>query len=321
LLLAREYGMFCALMSEFKYACPVCGQHMMCDSSQGGSTMECPTCFQKIIAPQAPAMDDDSKLIIKGTKVGNERPIPKIPDATPIAAPEKGFPGVTVVLIILICVAAAVGFVYRGTIFKAAAGPTNQVATAPDGKQTAAPAPPKPIVGLASVIFAKGDSLVLESGTTEAEVKDPAKAAFLDAFKADLARPLVFEGPDKLSDLPVYGRVVPGAAGEIQWHGSFQGGLVIGVTLQGLTPDHEYILTLNGDPHRAGNNHLMDQTARNRGERFYDFSTVTTDANGRYHATLGILLPASRYDVCFFVKDTTDFKIILRHDFFQFTVE
>ena len=45
-------------MSEFKYACPVCGQHMMCDSSQGGTVMECPTCFQKITAPQAPAGDD-----------------------------------------------------------------------------------------------------------------------------------------------------------------------------------------------------------------------------------------------------------------------
>ncbi len=44
-------------MSEFKYACPVCGQHIKCDSSQGGSVMECPTCFQKIIVPQAPAPD------------------------------------------------------------------------------------------------------------------------------------------------------------------------------------------------------------------------------------------------------------------------
>src|ERR1035437_7559588 len=63
-------------MSEFKYACPVCGQHMMCDSSQGGSVMECPTCFQKITAPQAP-VSGDAKFILTGTKV-SERPIPKI---------------------------------------------------------------------------------------------------------------------------------------------------------------------------------------------------------------------------------------------------
>ena len=43
-------------MSEFKYACPVCGQHIKCDSSQAGSQMECPTCFQKITVPQAPSI-------------------------------------------------------------------------------------------------------------------------------------------------------------------------------------------------------------------------------------------------------------------------
>lgn len=53
-------------MSEFKFACPVCGQHMMCDTSHGGSVMECPTCFQKIVAPQAPA--PDAKFILTGSK-------------------------------------------------------------------------------------------------------------------------------------------------------------------------------------------------------------------------------------------------------------
>ena len=62
-------------MSEFKYACPVCGQHIKCDSSQSGTQMECPTCFQKIIVPQAPT--DEQKLILTGTKVGGERPLPK----------------------------------------------------------------------------------------------------------------------------------------------------------------------------------------------------------------------------------------------------
>jgi len=287
-------------MSEFKYACPVCGQHMMCDSSQGGSVMECPTCFQKITAPHAPA-SDDPKFILTGTKVG-DRPVPAVvanSGGTPL--PAKGSPVAAIAFMVLLCAAIAAAFVFREKIFKATGGPANQVVTASNEQQTAAPAPPKPIVGLASVVFAKGDSLLLESGTTEAGVKDPAKAAFLDAFKADLARPLAFEGPGELSVLPVSGRVVPGATGEIQWHSLFRSGLVIGVTLQGLAPNHEYILTLNGDPQRVGNNHLMEQTARNNGERYYDFNTVTTDANGRYHATFG--------------------NIILRHKFFQFTVE
>ena len=55
-------------MSEFKFACPVCGQHMMCDSTQAGTVMDCPTCFQKITAPNAPG-SDEQKFILTGSKV------------------------------------------------------------------------------------------------------------------------------------------------------------------------------------------------------------------------------------------------------------
>jgi hypothetical protein len=54
-------------MSEFKFACPVCGQHITADSSASGKPLECPTCFQKIIAPQAP-LSGDPKLILSATK-------------------------------------------------------------------------------------------------------------------------------------------------------------------------------------------------------------------------------------------------------------
>lgn len=60
------------IMSEFKYACPVCGQHISCDSSQAGTVMQCPTCFQQIIVPQAPA-GEDQKLILTGTRVEDKR--------------------------------------------------------------------------------------------------------------------------------------------------------------------------------------------------------------------------------------------------------
>jgi hypothetical protein len=106
-------------MSEYKYACPVCGQHMMCDSSQAGTVMECPTCFQKITAPQAPA-SDDPKFIITGTKVGERRiPSALANSGDAMAAPSaKKFPVAAVVCVILICVAAAAAFVFRGKIFK-----------------------------------------------------------------------------------------------------------------------------------------------------------------------------------------------------------
>jgi DNA-directed RNA polymerase subunit RPC12/RpoP/regulation of enolase protein 1 (concanavalin A-like superfamily) len=60
-------------MSEFKYACPVCGQHIKCDSAQAGTVMGCPTCFQKIIVPQAPA-GEDQKLILTGTRLDDKKP-------------------------------------------------------------------------------------------------------------------------------------------------------------------------------------------------------------------------------------------------------
>jgi len=42
-------------MSSFKFACPVCGQHITCDSVGSGTHMNCPTCFRKLIVPNAPA--------------------------------------------------------------------------------------------------------------------------------------------------------------------------------------------------------------------------------------------------------------------------
>ena len=113
-------------MSEFKYACPVCGQHIKCDSSQSGSVMECPTCFQKITVPQAPAMDDP-KFIITGTKVG-ERPIPTAPvELGAATAPAKDSPVAGIAFVILLCAAVAAVFVFRGIIFKSASTGTNAV--------------------------------------------------------------------------------------------------------------------------------------------------------------------------------------------------
>src|SRR5215472_2185436 len=109
--------MFWGFMSEFKYACPVCGQHIKCDSSQSGSVMECPTCFQKIIVPQAPV--GEQTLILTGTKVNGDRPAPKTAETDPVRPqPVTGISGPVIVIVILLGIMAAVAFVYRGTIFK-----------------------------------------------------------------------------------------------------------------------------------------------------------------------------------------------------------
>lgn len=168
------------------------------------------------------------------------------------------------------------------------------------------------------VVFAKGDSLALGTGPDPA---DPAKATFLAAFKADLAHPAAFEGPFQLVELPDFGRKVPDATGEIQYHASFPGGFVVRARLEGLLPNHRYILTLNGNPERQGNDKLTEHVPQNTREKYYDFLTITTGADGRYEARFGIRLPPGPYDLRFYVKDTTDFKIVLYHDFFKFTVE
>jgi DNA-directed RNA polymerase subunit RPC12/RpoP len=127
-------------MSEFKYACPVCGQHIKCDSSQAGSQMECPTCFQKITVPQAPS-SEEQKFIITGTKKG-ERPVPTIPEGSSNPVPAaKGFPGALVVILILLFIGGAVAFVYRGTIFKSQNAPVTTLET---NNVSAKSPPPKP---------------------------------------------------------------------------------------------------------------------------------------------------------------------------------
>ena len=58
-------------MSEFKFACPVCSQHITSDSSASGTQIECPTCFQKLLVPQPPTVDQ--KLILTATLAGAKR--------------------------------------------------------------------------------------------------------------------------------------------------------------------------------------------------------------------------------------------------------
>jgi len=97
-------------MSEFKFACPVCGQHMKCDASQGGSVMECPTCFQKITAPQAPAKD--SKFILTGTKVSEKKISVRGADSSVAAAAKKPLSAKVFVMIFAACLALGAAFFF-----------------------------------------------------------------------------------------------------------------------------------------------------------------------------------------------------------------
>ncbi len=136
-------------MSEFKYACPVCGQHMMCDASQGGAVMECPTCFQKIVAPQAPA--PDSKFILTGSKFTEKKISQTLINATaPAAVPEKSFPLAIILVLALVAAAGAGVFAFRGKIFKSSGGAqTNEVAVV-NGESLTKPTKPAVVAPPAS---------------------------------------------------------------------------------------------------------------------------------------------------------------------------
>src|ERR1051326_6091173 len=107
-------------MSEFKFACPVCGQHITADSSTSGSQLECPTCFRKIVVPQAPSTSA-SKFILAASEVNKPRPSTSTPPLNPTSksAPKRGVPAAVVALIALIAIGAAGATLYalRGKLF------------------------------------------------------------------------------------------------------------------------------------------------------------------------------------------------------------
>jgi hypothetical protein len=116
------------------------------------------------------------------------------------------------------------------------------------------------------IVFAKGDTLALGPGTDSVKFENPEKDSLLTVFKSDLALGPKFENSLELSNLPQWGRKVPDAKGTIQFHNSFHGGIILRVELGGLRPNHKYILTLNGNPERVGNNSLVDPVPGNEKE-------------------------------------------------------
>ena len=128
-------------MSEFKFACPVCGQHITSDSSASGTHLECPTCFQKIVVPQAPT-SADSKFILSATQVGKPRPNSTAQaDAVPIDA-GGGKRALIPVIGLVVFVAAAAGaavFVFRDRIFRSSGADSAESTNDVPKKATAQP--------------------------------------------------------------------------------------------------------------------------------------------------------------------------------------
>lgn len=124
-------------MSEFKFACPVCGQHITCDSGSSGSPMACPTCFRNLVVPQA-TTPGASTLVLSASEV-QTRTTPLPGNGGARAVPKKEFPWAALALGLVVCTAAIAAFVFRARILSAYQQAVRVATNAP-------PSAPKPDV-------------------------------------------------------------------------------------------------------------------------------------------------------------------------------
>lgn len=102
-------------MSEFKFACPVCGQHITCDAAAGGAPMECPTCFRQLLVPQA-ATAPGSKLLLTATEA-DRRPHTTIGAGVNAARPvPRKFPVIMLVSGLVLCGVVAAALAFQGPL-------------------------------------------------------------------------------------------------------------------------------------------------------------------------------------------------------------
>jgi len=98
-------------VSAFKFACPVCGQHLQARAEEAGQTTECPSCFKKLTVPQAPT-DASTKLIITASvadaRRGPHRPGPEAGPAESATRSSKR-PAQLLIAAVVVAAAAVVG--------------------------------------------------------------------------------------------------------------------------------------------------------------------------------------------------------------------
>lgn len=132
-----------AAMSEFKFACPVCGQHLTAHATNSGSQIDCPTCFRRIIVPQAPS--SDSKLIVSAAQPASARPGTAASNLGPLRK-RKEIPLGGLAVLLLLAGAVGAAYHFRHSLFGLAKGTslvrslqesnTTNSAAAPQDSQT-----------------------------------------------------------------------------------------------------------------------------------------------------------------------------------------
>jgi DNA-directed RNA polymerase subunit RPC12/RpoP len=130
-------------MSEFKFACPVCGQHIKSHSRASGTQIECPTCFQKIVVPQAPT-GDSAKYILSAAQAPGKRPVTGITDAPPTVRSRPFWPQLLGALLAAAVLAAAALALVKSGVRKPPAPPPPPARSNLVRETTPAPVAPDP---------------------------------------------------------------------------------------------------------------------------------------------------------------------------------
>ncbi len=103
-------------MSDLKFACPVCGQHLTAAAADSGRQIDCPTCFQKLIVPEP--RNGDSKLVLTATTAERRKVPTSLLYTAAVARSRPARISASVILLLLILGGLLYGaYKYRERIF------------------------------------------------------------------------------------------------------------------------------------------------------------------------------------------------------------
>jgi hypothetical protein len=77
-------------MSDFKFSCPHCDQHLQCDDRLGGKQIQCPACNHLIVIPPSPAQLAQGEYTPESGKTWATHIPPAVKPKTPPINPPPG---------------------------------------------------------------------------------------------------------------------------------------------------------------------------------------------------------------------------------------
>jgi len=99
-------------MAEFKFSCPQCDQHILCDTDHSGLQINCPSCQKLIVIPPAPgATDAPPAPVVLATRQSTAVPAAgrRFPGASGAQPPKKSSGALKAVLIVAVVLIGAAG--------------------------------------------------------------------------------------------------------------------------------------------------------------------------------------------------------------------